>query len=105
MRNLILATTLIGTPASAFAAGPSCSVPPPPREAATILTFRSSTDDSVLVPAPVNPRPRLPGPLAYHFRGKGRQLYLPDSVAVPASQKRRGAAAHPFRIRHRLAPL
>jgi len=54
MRNLILVTTLITAPATAFAVGPRCAVPPSPQEAGTIRTAQTAIDDSV--PAPVNPQ-------------------------------------------------
>ena len=56
MRNLILATTLLAAPALALAAGPSCAVPPSPREAAPIRAAQTIIDNSVPVPAPVNPQ-------------------------------------------------
>src|ERR1700733_8049721 len=56
MRNLILATTLIAAPIAAFAAGPSCAVPPSPQETATFQAVQTTIDNSVSVPAPVNPQ-------------------------------------------------
>jgi thiol:disulfide interchange protein DsbG len=67
MRNLILVTTLIAVPTTAFAAGPSCAVPPSPQEAA-----QTAIDDSVSVPAPVNPQAQAARPA------------LKTSVAMPA---------------------
>ena len=66
MRNLILATILLAAPASAFAAGPSCAVPPSPQEAATIRAAQTIIDDSVPVPAPVNPQAQAAGPPRSH---------------------------------------
>jgi len=56
MRNLFLATALTAAPTVVLAAAPSCAVPPSPQEVATIPTAQTAIDESVSVPAPVNPQ-------------------------------------------------
>ena len=118
MRNLILATTLIAAPAVALAAGPSCAVPPSP-QAAAIQAAQTTIDDSVSVPAPVNPQAQAaraapktsvatpppvsvqqpsPGPapttpLPPHAHGTSQPLSASAIGAVPALQRIASAGA------------
>ena len=116
MRNLILATTLIATPAVALAAGPSCAIPPSQQEAATIRTAQTAIDDSVPVPAPVDPQARAvpkasvaappavfvrqpsqgpapTKPLPPHARGTPQPLLATEIDSVPALHRIASAGA------------
>jgi thiol:disulfide interchange protein DsbG len=84
MRNLILATTLLAAPVSALAAGPSCAVPPSPQEAATIRAPQTIIDDTVSVPAPVNPQTEV--------ARVGSRTTVPAPAPVPAPQSARTLA-------------
>jgi hypothetical protein len=83
MRILILTTTLFVAPASAFAAKQTCAIPPSPQEVATIQGAKHSIDDTVQVPAPVNPQ------------AQGARVAAQTSVVAPPPARSRSIGQEP----------